>query len=107
MAKFPSTVQPFARNKALMIGKARLAIFGAGVPKGVRLVLIDFVVPVCLAWVCVSLGFNRLGSGPRSAVEEPAAYGPVRLKVKLPGTSGEIPEPLFVCGRPGKQLSCI
>jgi hypothetical protein len=35
-------------------------------------------------------------------LDEPAGYGHVRLKVRLPGTLGGIPEPLLVCGSPGK-----
>jgi hypothetical protein len=30
------------------------------------------------------------------------SFGPVSLKLKLPGTAGRIPEPILVCGNPGR-----
>ena len=76
---------------------------GPWINRGVRFVVLNIVVPIVLAWICVSLA-QRLSKKPLSSDlrEMPTAYGPVKLKLKLPGTSGRIPEPLFVYGSPGK-----
>jgi hypothetical protein len=73
------------------------------IPGVVRFALGGFVVPIGLAWLCVTVAFDRFGPGSRrTPIDEPAGYGPVKLKVQLPATLGGIPEPLFVCGRPGQ-----
>jgi len=74
--------------------------------KALRLVLavvLNVVLPATLAWTCVWIASSHKVDGrPHSLVEEPDKYGPVTLRLKLPGTAGEIPEPLLVIGRPGR-----
>jgi hypothetical protein len=65
-----------------------------------RMPVLNFLLPVLLAWVCMGI-LHRQVYG--SALKEPErnAYGPVKLRIKLPGMSAGIPEPLVVCGRTG------
>ena len=81
----------------------RVALPGPRVPRLVRSTVINIIVPVLLAWVCVSATRHFLVSDSSADLrEKEPAYGPVRLRIKLPGTAGGIPEPLFVFGEPGK-----
>lgn len=67
-----------------------------------RPVLVNVMLPILLAWgVTAGLHRHLYGVAPGAPVAERNTYGPVRLRIKLPGTSAGIPEPLVVCGRPG------
>jgi hypothetical protein len=69
---------------------------------GLRLVAVNLAIPILLAWLVVSV-LRHGSSPPRSAATSgtPESFGPISLKLKLPGTAGGIPEPILVCGRAG------
>jgi hypothetical protein len=67
-----------------------------------RAATVNLFVPILLAWLLTSVVHRRLHlSDPRPVAAEKNAFGPVKLRLKLPGTSAGIPEPLVVCGRTG------
>jgi hypothetical protein len=62
----------------------------------------NFLLPVLLAWLLVSLVYRRAAHLQAQGSPSPlSVLGPVRLRLKLPGTAGGIPEPLLVSGTPG------
>jgi hypothetical protein len=75
----------------------------AGFAKACRAVTLDFLLPIAAAWMLVTL-VHRHHYGSHWHLDAPGAgtYGPIRLKLKLPGTAERIPEPIIVCGYPGK-----
>jgi hypothetical protein len=92
----------FSANDIPMPVKARSDRVCSGVLFGPRNVTINFVVPILLAWLVTNyLHYRLYPTDVRDIAPIAAEYGAVRLKIKLPGTHEEIPEPLIVCGRPG------
>jgi hypothetical protein len=65
-------------------------------------VALNVVVPVLLAWI-LTRGLHRHLYRPdvRDGAPNGNSFGPVRIRLKLPGTWEGIPEPVLVCGRPG------
>lgn len=62
----------------------------------------NFAVPVLVAWLLTNVLHDRLHPSPAGDIAPNGdLFGAVRLKVKLPGTSAGIPEPLIVCGEAG------
>jgi hypothetical protein len=67
-----------------------------------RTAALDLVLPIALAWVLVGLFHAHFFHPPPKFNQlEPSFYGPIQMRLKLPGTAEKIPEPLLVCGRPG------
>jgi hypothetical protein len=67
-----------------------------------RAAVVDFALPFALSWVLIFFYYERYGRpDPRFEAVNSVSYGPIRLKLKLPGTEAGIPEPLVVCGRVG------
>jgi hypothetical protein len=82
--------------------KARLTRMIKACLAGGRAAVTNFAVPVLIAWLLTNVLHDRLH--PSHGVEiapNGDLFGAVRLKVKLPGTSAGIPEPLIVCGEAG------
>jgi hypothetical protein len=64
--------------------------------------VVNIVAPVLLAWVITqALHIYLHPSDVRDSRASHNAYGPVRLRLKLPGTHAGIPEPLISCGSIG------
>src|SRR5579859_5790775 len=62
----------------------------------------NLILPVMLAWLLTTGFRGHLRSYDSSQVTPNGdRFGPVSVRVKLPGTVGGIPEPLVVCGRAG------
>jgi hypothetical protein len=63
---------------------------------------LNVVVPILLAWI-LTRGLHRYlhPSDVRDVAPRGNSFGPLRIRLKLPGTSRGIPEPVLVCGRPG------
>lgn len=62
----------------------------------------NFVLPAALAWALVAFGHQfYYGSRLHLQMRPARPYGPISLRIKLPGTAGMIPEPILVCGKPG------
>ncbi len=62
---------------------------------------LNVALPALLGWVLAVQLHSRLE--PESNFAAPQrGYGHVQMRLRLPGTAGGIPEPLVVCGVPGK-----
>jgi hypothetical protein len=60
------------------------------------------VLPILLAWLLANALQNRLHpSDDRHVTPNGDGFGPISIKISLPGTIGGLPEPLLVCGRTG------
>jgi hypothetical protein len=70
--------------------------------RGCRSACLNIFVPLLLAWV-VANGVHQFlhASDIRNAHARENSFGPIRLRLKLPGTAAGIPEPLLVCGKEG------
>src|SRR5476649_324130 len=69
---------------------------------GVGRALLNVALPIFLAWALVAAFYQYHQVGPHEVDGSPARYGPVRMRLKLPGTAEGIPEPILVLGQPGK-----
>jgi hypothetical protein len=68
-----------------------------------RFALINFLAPLALSWLLISSLQARFFSGPRPIWSRDfGSYGPLTLKLQLPGTNAGIEEPLLTVGHPGK-----
>jgi hypothetical protein len=68
----------------------------------IRRLLTGVVLPLALAWAATHLLHRALyPAPPPGAARRDGAFGPVSLRLKLPGTQAGIAEPLLVCGEPG------
>jgi hypothetical protein len=68
----------------------------------VRAALLSVAVPVVVAWLLMHVVHSRVyPEEPRAPAAEANSYGPVRMRLVLPGTSAGIPEPLVACGITG------
>jgi len=68
--------------------------------KAIRAAVTSVAIPILAAWLLTRVLHDRLqlhSEGPAEA----NSYGPVRLRLKLPGTAAGIPEPLVACGVTG------
>jgi hypothetical protein len=69
----------------------------------IRAATLNFFAPVLLAWVLTHALYAHLHPAPATAdVQRHAGFGQVTLRLKLPGTSAGIPEPLISCGNVGE-----
>lgn len=69
----------------------------------VRFALVNFLAPLALSWLLVSSLEARFFSGPPPVWSRAfGSYGPLTLRLQLPGTSAGIEEPVLTVGHPGK-----
>jgi hypothetical protein len=62
----------------------------------------NVVAPILLAWLVTRGLFENVSRFDRQfAAYHRDAFGPIRMRLKLPGTNAGIPEPLLTCGRAG------
>jgi hypothetical protein len=70
--------------------------------RAIRKTLVDFVVPLALAWLVVAVVHARYGAtDPTILAPKGPSFGAVRLKLQLPGTWAGIEEPILTCGKSG------
>jgi hypothetical protein len=68
----------------------------------VRWATVNFLLPILLAWLLATALHNHLHpSDDRPVAPNGDRFGPISIKIGLPGTIGGLPEPLLVCGRTG------
>jgi hypothetical protein len=68
----------------------------------VRWATVSFVLPILLAWLLASALHNHLHpSDDRHVAPNGDRFGPISIRISLPGTIGDLPQPLLVCGRAG------
>lgn len=73
---------------------------GGGVVRGFRAVAFNILIPVALAWLLADILRRPKVPGVADQAPKGESFGEVRMRVKLPGTNGGIPEPIIVCGVP-------
>jgi len=71
---------------------------GAG--RAGRWLAMNLILPVAAAWLLVAAFQLLPPPGPPAHAERP--YGPLSLRLALPARAGPDPEPLLVCGVPGR-----
>jgi len=60
------------------------------------------VLPILLAWLLANALHNHFhASDDRHVAPNGDRFGPISMKISLPGTIGDLPQPLLVCGRTG------
>jgi len=69
---------------------------------GSRFAALNIVIPLLVAWWLASALYRHLHPSAADQAPSRSAFGAISLKVGLPGTAGGIPEPLIVCGVPGR-----
>ncbi len=80
----------------------RLKGWSAGSFQFLRWATVNFALPIVLAWPLAIALHNRLQlSDERHGAPNGDRFGPISLKIRLPGTIGNLPQPLLVCGRTG------
>jgi hypothetical protein len=63
---------------------------------------VNIIIPLLLAWWLAGALYRRVHPSVADRAPTRSAFGAISLKLDLPGTSGGIPEPLIVCGVPGR-----
>jgi hypothetical protein len=67
-----------------------------------RWAAVNLAIPILLAWLFTNALHNHLHpSVDKHVAPNGDSFGPISIKISLPGTVGGIPEPLIVCGRTG------
>ena len=64
---------------------------------------LEILIPILAAWTIVSyIPKSYYPKNPDASRMRPGSYGPVKMRLRLPGTAAGIPEPVLSCGRAGK-----
>jgi len=63
---------------------------------------VNLAVPVVLASLLAGVLYRHIHPNIRDQAPDGSGYGPITLHLRLSGTNAGIPEPIIICGVPGK-----